>query len=393
MGRLADGRAVFVPYTLPGERALVRLVEEKRGHARGELVELLQAAPQRISPRCPHFGLCGGCHYQHIPYEAQLAYKKDILRDQLERIGGLKNPPISTAIGSPLAFNYRNYVQFHLSAEGRLGFQAARQNQVIPIIECHLPEAALNQVWPLFDFEPVPGVDRVGLRLGADEDILLVLEGSEPEPIEFSVEELDISAVQLGPGGALVLAGSEALRMEVLGRSFQVSAGSFFQVNTAMAEAMVNHLLELLPVLKTSTLLDVYSGVGLFSAFFADRVERLVAIEVEPSACQDYVVNLDEFDNVELYEAPAEVVLGSVDFHPDAIIVDPPRAGLEGAALDGLLRQHPKWLAYVSCDPATLARDVRRLAAGGYELVQVMPFDLFPQTYHVETISLFEKSN
>ena len=236
-------------------------------------------------------------------------------------------------------------------------------------------------------------MDRVGLRLGADEDMLLVLEGSDPEPIEFSVEELDISAVQLGPGGALVLAGSDALRMEVLGRSFQVSAGSFFQVNTAMAEAMVQHLLELLPVSKTSTLLDVYSGVGLFSAFFADRVERLVAIEVEPSACQDYVVNLDEFDNVELYEAPAEVTLGSVDFHPDAIIVDPPRAGLEGAALDGLLRQQPQWLAYVSCDPATLARDVRRLAAGGYELVQVTPFDLFPQTYHVESISLFEKSN
>jgi 23S rRNA (uracil1939-C5)-methyltransferase len=304
----------------------------------------------------------------------------------------LKNPPIRTAIGSPLAFNYRNHVQFHLSPEGRLGFQAARQNQVIPVNECHLPETALNQVWPLFDFEPVPGVDRVGLRLGADEDVLLVLEGSEPEPIEFSVEELDISAVQLGPGGALVLAGSESLRMEVLGRSFQVSAGSFFQVNTAMAEAMVNHLLELLPVLKTSTLLDVYSGVGLFSAFFADRVERLVAIEVATSACQDYLVNLDEFDNVELYEAPAEVALGSVDFHPDAIIVDPPRAGLEGAALDGLLRQQPKWLAYVSCDPATLARDVRRLAAGGYELVQVTPFDLFPQTYHVETVSLFEKS-
>ncbi|MCU0485894.1 MAG: TRAM domain-containing protein, partial [Anaerolineales bacterium] len=237
MGRLPDGRAVFVPYTLPGERALVRLVEEKRGHARGELVELLQAAPQRILPRCPHFGVCGGCHYQHIPYDDQLQYKTAILRDQLERIGGLKDPPVRPAIGSPLAYNYRNHIQFHLSPEGRLGFQAARQNQVIPVSECHLPEAALNQVWPLLDFEPVPGVDRVGLRLGSDDEVMLVLEGSEPEPLDFTVEELDISAVQLGPGGALVLAGSDTLRLEVLGRSFQVSAGSFFQVNTVMAEA------------------------------------------------------------------------------------------------------------------------------------------------------------
>ncbi|MCU0485847.1 MAG: hypothetical protein MUC85_07005, partial [Anaerolineales bacterium] len=270
---------------------------------------------------------------------------------------------------------------------------AARQNQVIPVSECHLPEAALNQVWPLLDFEPVPGVDRVGLRLGADDEVMLVLEGSEPEPLEFAVEELDISAVQLGPGGALVLAGSDTLRLEVLGRSFQVSAGSFFQVNTVMAEAMVNHLLELLPVSETGTLLDVYSGAGLFSAFFADRVARLVAIEVAPSACQDYVVNLDEFDHVELYEAPAEAVLSSIDFHPEAVIVDPPRAGLEPAALDGLLRQQPQWLAYISCDPSTLARDVRRLVAGGYQLVQVTPFDLFPQTYHIETVVLMSRSD
>lgn len=391
MGRLEDGRAVFVPFTLPGERVRVRLVEEKRGHARGELVELLQASPLRIQPRCAHYGVCGGCHYQHIPYDAQLEFKTEILRDQLERIGGLKKPPIRSAVGSPHAFNYRNHIQFHLSPDGKLGFQAAHQNQLVPIRECHLPEAAMEKIWRVLDLEPVPGIDRVGLRLGSDEEVMLVLEGSEPEALEFAVEELDISAVQLGPGGALVLAGSDSLTMAVLGRPFQVSAGSFFQVNTAMAEAMVTHLSALLPVSSASTLLDVYCGVGLFSAFFAERVGRLVGIEAEPSACQDYVVNLDAFDHVELYEAPAEMVLGSVDFHPDVVLVDPPRAGLEGAALDGLLRQQPRYLAYISCDPATFARDTRRLAAGDYQLQQVTPFDLFPQTYHIESLSLFEK--
>ncbi len=391
MGRLADGRAVFIPFTLPGERVLARLVEEKRGHARAELVEVLQAAPQRIAPRCAHFGVCGGCHYQHMSYDAQLAFKTGILRDQMERIGGIKDAPLLPAVGSPKAFNYRNHVQFHLSPEGKLGFLAARQNQVVATRECHLPEAALNEVWPLLDLEPVPGVERVGLRLGRDDEVQLILEGREPEALEFSVEELDISAVQLGPGGAMVLAGSETLPMEVLGRPFQVSAGSFFQVNTAMAEAMVQHLLEHLPVSAGDTVLDIYSGVGLFSAFFAERAGRIVAVEVEPSACQDYVVNLDEFDNVELYEAPTEIALGSMDFHPQVAIVDPPRAGLEGAALEALLRQQPQRLAYVSCDPATLARDARRLTAGGYRLAQITPFDLFPQTYHIESISIFIK--
>jgi len=154
----------------------------------------------------------------------------------------------------------------------------------------------------------------------------------------------------------------------------------------------VAHLLDRLPLAPGVTLLDVYCGVGLFSAFLAGRVGRLIGIEVSPAACRDFAVNLDEFDNVELYEAPAEDVLPSLEVQPDIVLVDPPRAGLERRALEAILDRGPATLAYVSCDPSTLARDAARLLAGGYRLVEVTPFDLFPQTASIESISLFQKN-
>ena len=391
LGRLPDGRAVFIPFVLPGEKVHVQVVEEKRGHVRAGLVEILEPSPQRITPRCPHFTHCGGCHYQHMPYEMQLSAKADILRDQLQRIGGLQDVPIHPAVPSPEPFNYRNHIQFHLDPHGKLGFQAARSSQVIPISECHLPEASLNEVWPQLDLEPLPGLERIGLRLGVDEEIQLILESRDTELFEFSVEELPLSAVHLSPAGAVVLAGSEQLTLEILGRPFLVSAASFFQVNTRVAEAMVRHILEILPLEPSSTLLDLYCGAGLFSAFLAPKVSRLVGIEISPAACRDFADNLDEYNNVELYEAPVAEVLRQVDFHPHAVLLDPPRSGIDHPALDALLAQQAKELVYISCDPATLARDARRLTATGYRLLQVTPFDLFPQTYHIESISLWEK--
>ncbi|MEW5868105.1 MAG: class I SAM-dependent RNA methyltransferase [Chloroflexota bacterium] len=395
LGRLPDGRAVFVPFGLPGEQVRLRLVEEKRGHARAELLEVLSASPQRQAPFCSHFGTCGGCHYQHMPYTAQLETKRQILRQQLERIGKLANPPVAETVPAPQVTGYRNHVQFHLTPDGKLGYHQARSEQVFPIRECRLPEAALNALWPQLDFEAIPDLERIGLRQGVDEELQLILESQDLQPPELSVEELPVSAVHLSPAGALVLAGSPALFMEVRGSAFRVSAGSFFQVNTRMAAAMVEHVLAGLDRYQAlnpqATVLDVYCGVGLFSAFLAGRAGRLIGIEASPSACEDFVANLDEFDHVELYEAPAEAVLPHLEVKPGVVLVDPPRAGLERAALDALLALGAPWLVYVSCDPATLGRDARRLAAGGYRLEQATPFDLFPQTYHIESISFWRR--
>ena len=390
MGRLLDGRAVFVPFGLPGETVQVRLVEEKRGFARGELLEVLKPSPDRITPQCKHFMVCGGCHYQHLPYEAQTQAKADILKDQLIRIGKLDDPPVEETIPSPNPWNYRNHVQFHQDREGKLGFQAARSHEIVPIEECHLPEESLNILWPQLEIEPLPDLERIGLRLGADEEVMIVLESWIDEAFDFKVD-FPAAAVQVGPDQIHILADRHYFETTVLDRVFRVSAGSFFQVNTPMAEKMVEHLLANLNLSTERTLLDVYCGVGLFSAFLAPKVGRLIGIEASPSAVGDFVVNLDEFDNVEVYEDTAEEALPNLDIQADIVVVDPPRAGLARPALDAILALGPKMLAYVSCDPATLARDAKRLTAGGYILKQVTPFDLFPQTFHIESISFWEK--
>ncbi len=391
MGRLVDGRVVFVPYAIPGELVRARLVEEKAHHARAELVELLEPSAERTQPRCRHFTFCGGCHYQHMGYPAQLVAKVQILKEQLERIGGLHGLPKIQVIASPEPWNYRNHIQFHLTPEGKLGFQRARSNRAFAIQECHLPQDEINHLWPQLEIEPIEGLERVSLRQGACGELMIVLECSRPEALEFSLEGLDVSVVQVDPAGSVVLAGSGSLLMEVLGRRFMVSAASFFQVNSTQAQVMVKLLLDQLPLDADMTALDLHAGAGLFSAFMAPRVKRLVAVEVSPDACEDFATNLDEFDNVDLYEAPVEEVLAQVAFHPAAIVMDPPRAGLGAKTVEGILSQGAATLLYVSCDPATLARDAKQLAAGGYNLRSLALIDMFPQTYHIESISVWEK--
>ncbi|MFC2028768.1 class I SAM-dependent RNA methyltransferase [Chloroflexota bacterium] len=393
MGRLPDSRAVFVPYAIPGEHVRLRLVQEKRRFARAELLDVLDPSPLRIIPRCPHFGECGGCQFQHISYPFQIETKAAILVDQLDRIGHVSKPPLQVIQPSHQEWDYRNHIQFHLDVMGRLGYLAPRSRQVVPISECHLPEEPLNALWPQLEFEAQTGVKRISLRLGEEQEILVVLEGDSPETPILELES-GISVIHQYQGEHLVLAGEDHIFVRVqpslsaTERIFKVSAGSFFQVNTKMAAALVDHLLQNLPE-KMDTLLDVYCGVGLFSAFLAPRVSRLVAVELSESACDDFVHNLDEFEHVELYQADAGMVLPSIQVKPEVVLVDPPRSGLQPAVLDAILEMDPESIAYISCDPATLSRDAARLVKGGYALQKITPFDLFPQTHHIESVSFF----
>ena len=360
MGRLEDGRAVFVPYVLPGETARVRVVTEKRGHVRAELVEVLEASPERIAARCKHFAKCGGCHYQHMSYAKQLEVKRQVVVEQFQRMAGIDDPAVEAVVPSPAEWNYRNTVQFSQTEDGKLGFQAAGTRRVIPITECFLPEEGINQLWPQLNLESVPGLNRIELRQ-ADNGEMLVLSGEEELPPEMELE-LPISAVYLSPvKGPMIMAGDEFGIIQINERPFSFHAGSFFQVNTAQAEAMVDHVMSLLPLTPETVALDVYCGVGLFSAFIAPQVAQLIGIEYSGLACEDFAINLDEFENVSIYQGPAERILPSLEVQPDVVVVDPPRAGLKPEALDALVEMGMQTLVYVSCDPATLARDVKRL--------------------------------
>jgi len=392
LARLPDGRAVFIPYALPDEDLRIRLVEEKERYARGEIIEIIKSSPLRIEPDCPHYGECGGCHYQHIPYDEQLKIKRDIFIEQLVRMGKLTDPPVKEIIPSPQELNYRNQIKLHISKEGAPGFLKHRSNQVVPIQECHLPEDSLNQIWPSLNLEYIPGLDRISLRTGEEgQDTLVVLESSDPKPIEFSVD-MPLSAVHQGPGGEIVLAGDDFTIIPIRDIPFVVSAGSFFQANTKVAELIVDFLLENLPFKEDSLILDVYCGVGLFSAFLAPLVGKVVGIESHPGAGEDFLYNLAGFDNVEFYDQPAEKVLPFLDISPDIILVDPPRAGISKTVLDSVVSLNPGLITYISCDPATLARDASRFLKQGYVLQESTLFDMFPQTFHIESVNYFRKA-
>lgn len=397
------GRVTFVPFALPGERVRVELVEEKKGFARAQLLEVLTPSPDRIEPRCPHHfsisnhqtpsSACGGCQLQHLAYPAQLAFKQGQVIEQLMRVGGWTEAEararVRPTLPSPQPFGYRNQMQFALTAEGRLGLRAALTHHLVPIRECHIAAPPVMELFERLAIESAPEVERVTLRAGA-EDSLVVFEARADAPdIET---DLPVSVALLRPDGAsLALAGRDYLIETVKGRDFQISAGSFFQVNTALAERLVDEVLAALDLNGGETVLDAYCGVGLFSAFLAPLVARVIGVESFEPAVDDAAVNLDEFDNVEIYNARAEDVLPTLEARVDAVVLDPPRAGCAPTVLEALIACAPARLVYVSCDPATLARDAKRLAAGGYRLDFVQPLDLFPQTYHIESVARFAR--
>ena len=390
VGRLPDGRAVFVPYGIAGERVRIELTTEKRNFARGRIVAILEPSPLRVQPRCRHFEDCGGCHYQHLAYTDQLRIKQDIVTRQLERIGKIANPPVQPIVPSPLEWNYRNTVQFHLSTGGKLGYQRSGRAGVLEISECHLPQAPINALWPLLELDPATGIDRVSIRQGEEDELLLGLESRAGQVPEFEID-FPLSVVFMRAEGKVLLSGEDFSNIRVLERDFRVSADAFFQVNTAMAEKMVTQVLHLLEGQTFDHIVDAYCGAGLFSAFLAPHCKQMTGIELSESACNDYAVNMEEYDHVSLYMGAVEQVLPALEIKPDLVLLDPPRAGLDPYAMTGLIKAEPTQIIYISCDPATLARDLSLLIKAGYSLERVTPFDLFPQTYHVECIALLHR--
>ncbi len=387
-GRDDIGRMIFAPFGLQGETARIEIIESHKRWARGRILEILEPSPERISPRCRHYTQCGGCHYQHIPYQKQLEVKAEIVRSQLERLGDFTNPPVAPTVPSPSPWNYRNHIQFSLSPDGQLGFHAPQSEHIVPINECHLPDPELSDLWPRLDLTGVTEVERISLRSGADGARMVIFHSQIHPEIEVETD-LPASVVWLRNGEMAVLAGESHILMEGLDRLYQVSAQSFFQVNTEILPDLLFHAMNLLNPQPHETIFDLYAGVGLFSTSIAEVGSHLIAVEESPWAAADFEANLDEFDHVELFEAPVEITLPSLDIQPSGVLVDPPRSGLGRGVIQNLLDLSPSRLVYVSCDPATLARDAKALVEGSYQLKGVIPIDLFPHTYHIETISLF----
>jgi 23S rRNA (uracil1939-C5)-methyltransferase len=409
MGRDDSGRVVFVPYAIAGEEVVVEIVVAKKNYGRARLVEIVTPSPARVTPRCKHFDAptltptlslsgrgsegmgCGGCQWQHTAYDAQLKFKTNIVREQFARIGKMADAPIRDTIGMPDPWRYRNNVQFQLDGDGHLCFQAFESHRLVKINECHIMHPLLDEMFRSLEFE---GGDFAGVTLRAGITTgqkMLVLEGRDDEPPEISVDEPVSIAYQTPEGETISLVGKDALHEQLRGRTFRVSPQSFFQVNTAMAEKLIDLVEQYLAPRATDVLLDAFGGAGTFGLSLASRVARVIEIEENPYAVDDAKANAVDLENVEFYRGKVEDILPKLKSKIDLVVTDPPRAGIAPQALDAMIAQSPRAIAYVSCDPATLARDARKLVDGGYRLLEVQPVDMFPQTYHIESVSWFER--
>jgi tRNA/tmRNA/rRNA uracil-C5-methylase (TrmA/RlmC/RlmD family) len=398
------GKAVFVPYALPGEVVRVEIIEERDRWARARLLGVVSAGPDRVEPPCPYFGpgRCGGCQWQHIAYERQAELKQEIVADQLRRLGHIATPRIADIIAlavdedadvaTPyLQLGYRNQVQFVLTPDGRTAMRRAGSHDAIPVERCLLLHPTLDALHASLDVA-WPQLTGLTLRTGVNTgDALVVLEAASGEQPELEVDVPAAFALTT-PGGVLPLIGEPTYRERVGEHEYRVSAASFFQVNTAGAEALVELVLVGLEAKASDVVLDVYCGVGLFALPLSKRAAKVCGIESSQSACEDFAANAGESDNLELHEGDAEEVLPALagqGFRADLVVLDPPRSGAGPEVVRRLAAMAPRRIAYVSCDPATLARDAAHLTSSGYQLVEAQPVDLFPQTYHVETVSLW----
>jgi 23S rRNA (uracil1939-C5)-methyltransferase len=374
LGRL-DGRVVLTPYVLPGERVRAEADRERPALIRARTLEVLEPAADRVAPPCPYFGRCGGCHYQHALYEAQLDIKKAILIEELRRLGKI-NPPENTHIVSAEPWGYRNRAQVHFE-DHRLGYREARSHRLCPINHCPISSPKLNQTIAtlndmLRDQKWPPFLRSLEIFTDEQQVQLNVIETGRPVARRF----FDWCAEKI-PG---LVTGA----LDYQGR-FLVSGNSFFQVNRFLIDRLVESALA---GAGGDTALDLYAGVGLFAQALATTFREVIAIESGATAVSDLQFNAQRAGktNVTGRQSTTEAYLEALEKTPDFVLLDPPRSGLGKTVVRRMIDLRPANVAIVSCDPATLARDLSALLSAGYRIDTLTLVDLFPQTYHLETV-------
>jgi 23S rRNA (uracil1939-C5)-methyltransferase len=397
-----EGKAIFVPFALPGEQVRVRIVEDKRSYASAELVEVAAAAAERIVPRCPHFGPCGGCHYQHAGNETQLAFKQAILRETLTR-GGITPPEIIEVLTGP-PWEYRNRVRLAFDAQGNPAYRGRRSHSFVSIRECPitaplLVNAAFAAAEAVRSFAPALRPTEMALFCNADETALslsfFLARAANVAFEELCVElkrripqlagaELIVESSGAQPARTLAQWGETFLTYSAAGFAYRVDHGAFFQVNRRLVDALV----ERVTAGHSGALAwDLFAGVGLFARKLAQSFQKVVAVESATVATAALAANLAGNTGTAVRSSTLQFLRENRrGVRPDLIVIDPPRTGL-GADITALIAEiAPPALVYVSCDPATLARDLRALLAAGYAIESVTLADLFPQTFHLETV-------
>ena len=428
-----DGYPLFVKDALPGDLAEVRVTKVKKTYAFARLERVLEASPDRTEPRCPLHRRCGGCQIQALSYEKQLEYKEQKVREDLIRIGGFADPPVFQVLGMDEPYHYRNKAQFPFgrNREGRIvtGFYAGRTHTIVPGTECAIGVPENKQILELIlDFMEKHGIApydettgkgllrhaliRKGFATG-ELMVCLVINGRSFPHVEeladrlFEIPGMTSFSLNVNQKNTNVILGEEVISVRgqtyitdrIGGVSYQISPLSFYQVNPVQTEKLYRTALEYAGLTGGETVWELYCGIGTISLFLAKSAGQVYGVEIVPQAVEDARRNaaLNGISNVEFYLGKAEEVLPEKyekdGIRADVIVVDPPRKGCDSACLETMLRMEPERIVYVSCDPATLARDLKILCADGrYELSKVQPVDMFPHTAGIENVAqLFRK--
>lgn len=374
LGRL-DGWVVMVPYALPGERVRARVWRNKKTYSEADLVALLQASPERVEPFCPLFGRCGGCQYQHLDAAAQLRWKQRHIEEHLQRLGGLE-AEVEPCWPSPVQRGYRSKITPHYpvprpGAPLPIGFQKSDSRATLDIPSCPIATEAINA------------------RLGPERARLQ--EAAEAGRLKKG------GTLLLRDTGEAVVTDMRAVAEEAVGAlRFRFIAGEFFQNNPYILPAFIAYAVEQAAATGLPCLADVYCGVGVFGIAAAERFREVIGIEVSERAAALARENADlnGADNVRIEAGTAEALFGVLDTPPSetVVLLDPPRKGCDAPFLEQLLAYGPARIVYVSCGPDTQARDLRVLVAAGYAIERVQPFDLFPQTRHIENVVTLQRA-
>ncbi len=391
-------RVLHVPAGLPGEHVTIAVevaapprVGRHRHHwkprpPRVEISEIHQPSPLRTQAPCAVFGVCGGCQLQHMRYEAQLQWKWSIVRQLLQEIGGFVDPPLLETVPCDDPWHYRNQMRFSVRRDGQPGLTARGTHRVLPLTCCPIAHEQINRALGVLS-QVSNARPQVLVRCGAASGQVLI----QPHPTTEVAEQLVAAGLDLH---------SETMGEVLAGETFRIRPSSFFQTNTAQAEKMVQMVLNgvLAPAMGGRdglTIADAYCGVGTFALLLARYVGKVIAIEESASAIKDAQWNLRDVSNVEILKGKTEDLLPVLASQLDGLVLDPPRAGCQQVVLDALV-QHPiRRIVYVSCDPATLARDLHVLCHRypTYRLRSVQPLDMFPQTVHIECVAVLERND
>lgn len=431
IGRV-DGYTLFVDGALPGEEVEVLVMKAGKKFGFGKLLTILKPSEDRAEPVCPIADKCGGCSLQHLSYEGQLKFKQNKVAQLIKRIGGIEDAVVLPTIGMEEPWHYRNKVQYPVRydrGDTKIGYYAKRSHRVIETETCFIQDRRNEEIrdlvydWmteygvPAYDEEHHKGLVRHIVTRHAQSTglmhVTLVINGRKAKNVEKLSQRFEscgyISgfALNINREKTNVIMGSEMIHLhgapyveDTIGEvMFHISPLSFYQVNPIQTEKLYGKALEYADLTGEETVLDLYCGIGSISLFLAQKVQKVIGVEIVPEAIEDAKHNakLNGMENVDFYCGKAEEVIPRLykeeGITADVVVVDPPRKGCDEKLLETIVKIAPKKVVYVSCDPATLARDVKYLSENGFEVGQVQPVDMFPHTTHVETIVLLQKKS